>query len=149
MKNRLLILRFSRGFFLTLAFLIHTLVGCSSDRVPVHPTKGRILVDGQPAYGAIVAFHPVGDVGLKGHKPFARANKEGHFEVNTYDTGDGVPSGEYKVTVIWPENPEARGPSPDRLKGRYAKPEDTTIQVEIQKSETTLPTIKIDTKKTR
>ena len=63
----------------------------------------------------------------KGNKPFARVSEDGTFAVTTYDTGDGAPAGEFKVTVYWPADPDARGPSPDRLKGRYRDPESTAL----------------------
>jgi hypothetical protein len=117
--------------------------GCSSGKdyveVPFFPVCGELTVNGQPGAGAFIRFHPVTPVGLsKGNKPFARAGADGRFAVTTYDTGDGAPAGEYRVTIIWPEDPEARGPSPDRLNGRDAAPEKSELRVTIKEAENTL-----------
>jgi len=112
-----------------------TLASCSDKEyveVPVYPASGTLTVEGEPAYGAYVTFHPVDDVGMtKGNRPFTRVSEDGTFTVTTYDTGDGLPKGNYNVTVTWPEDPEARGPSPDRLNGRYADPESSGLGVTI------------------
>jgi hypothetical protein len=114
-----------------------TLVSCSDKdyaEVPVYPASGTLTVEGEPAYGAYVTFHPVDDVGMtKGNRPFSRVSEGGTFTVTTYDTGDGLPEGKYDVTVTWPEDPEARGPSPDRLDGQYADPKSSGLQVTIDK----------------
>lgn len=120
-------------------FALFCAAGCTGGKdyveVPVYQVSGALSVDGKPAHGAYLLFHPVGDVGLKkGNKPFARVDEFGRFDVSTYETADGAPAGAYKVTVVWPENPDARGPSPDRLQGRYATPEKTTLQVSIDEN---------------
>jgi hypothetical protein len=108
--------------------------------VPVYPLTGSLHVEGEPAYGAYVTLHPIGDVGMtKGNKPFARVQQDGSFQISTYDTGDGAPQGEFSVTVVWPEDPEARGPSPDRLRGKYANPEQSDLKISIDPEMRTLP----------
>lgn len=116
--------------------------GCNSrpsyQEADVFPVSGSVSVDGKPAAGVVIVFHPQTDTGMtKGNKPFTTSGEDGTFEVTTYTTGDGAPIGEYIVTFIWPENP--RGPSQDRLKGRYAKPELSQITVTVQEGENQLP----------
>ncbi|XZE51640.1 hypothetical protein SH139x_003301 [Planctomycetaceae bacterium SH139] len=117
--------------------------GCSREdyaEVPVHPLQGSLFIDGAPAYGAYVTFHPAANVGMtKGNKPFARVDKDGRFTVTTYNSGDGTPVGSYQVTIIWPEDPEARGPSPDRLKGRYATTDKSELSVQVDATTKELP----------
>lgn len=133
-----------RTLLLLTCVLAICLCGCDEDdyaEVPVQPVTGKLLVKDRPAYGAYIVFHPSDSVGLtKGNKPFARASEDGSFTVTTYTSGDGVPQGDFKVTVIWPGNPEARGPSPDRLKGRYATPERSGLDVRINADTKELPT---------
>jgi hypothetical protein len=70
---------------------------------------GTVTVDGQPPTGDrhfplfVMAYDPKKP--LKGRQlPFStRCNKEGHFEFNTYGTGDGLPAGEYIVIFAWPK----------------------------------------------
>ncbi|WP_166827788.1 hypothetical protein [Thalassoroseus pseudoceratinae] len=126
----------------TLVFVGLLLSGCSSkpsyQEADVYPVSGSVSVNGKPAAGVIVVFHPQTDTGMtKGNKPYTTTGEDGTFQVTTYVTGDGAPAGEYIVTLIWPVNP--RGPSPDRLKGRYAKPEQSEIKVTIQEGENNLP----------
>src|SRR6516165_8301311 len=45
---------------LTLGAAVLFALGCGgSSRKAVHPVRGRVLVDGQPAAEALVTFHPV------------------------------------------------------------------------------------------
>jgi hypothetical protein len=130
----------------TLALLSTTLCSCrkSYQEVSVYPTSGKVTVKTVPAVGAYVTFHPEGDVGMtKGNKPFARADKDGAFQVTTYETHDGAPQGDYRVTVYWPENPDARGPSPDRLKGKYANPATTPLKATIDPKKVDLPAFEL------
>lgn len=128
---------------LIVCLLSSMMLGCEHDdfaEVPVHPVTGTLKVKGEPAYGAYIVFHPTDDVGMtKGNKPFARVKDDGTFIITTYLSDDGAPVGDFNVSVIWPENPESRGPSPDRLKGRYAKPEESGFQAHIESSTEELP----------
>ena len=109
--------------------------GCGGNdyqEVPIYPLSGSLFVNGMPAHGAYLTFHPGDNVGLsKGNKPFARVGEDGVFQVTTYDTGDGAPAGSFQVTVYWPEDPNARGPSPDRLRGKFASPENSPLTPNI------------------
>ncbi|MEW4562829.1 hypothetical protein AB1K70_09905 [Bremerella sp. JC770] len=125
------------GYFLTFA-------ACSTkpdyQEVETYPTTGSVTVQGEPAFGAIVVLHPTSDVGMtKGNRAFAKAQQDGTFALTTYVTGDGAPAGEYTATVIWPENPNARGPSPDRLRGKYANPASSDLTVSVKPGENQLP----------
>jgi hypothetical protein len=71
--------------------------------------SGTVTVDGQPPAADrhfplyVLAYDPKKPP--KGRQlPFStRCNKEGHFEFNTYSTGDGLPAGEYIVIFAWPQ----------------------------------------------
>lgn len=134
----------------TVLLLAGVLCGCGGRpeymETDVFPASGQLTVDGTPAYGAMVLFHPVSDVGMtKGNKPFSRVGEDGRFQVTTYNTADGAPAGEYRVTVVWPEDPNARGPSPDRLRGRYSQPETSELRAQIAGPETVLPAWELKT----
>lgn len=128
-----------------LAFCVFAVssLGCTGNdfaEVPVQPVTGKLLVQGEPAYGAYIVFHPSESVGMtKGNKPFARVSRDGTFSITTYTSDDGVPVGDFKVTVIWPEDPEARGPSPDRLEGRYKLPGTSGLEITIDADTQELP----------
>ncbi len=85
--------------------------------------SGSVTVDGQapeierrsPLY--VIAYDPKHPP--KGRQtPFlTRCDKKGHFEFNTYSTGDGLAAGSYIVLFAWPK---ADG---DALKNLYNDPD--------------------------
>lgn len=118
--------------------------GCSQGprRVPV---DGSVSVGGRPAEGAVVMFHPE-DPALA--TASGVADSQGKFKlVSGAETG--VPTGRYKVTVIWPDPSKkpteaqvmmgTADAGPDLLKGKYASRESSPLSVEISDSTQTLP----------
>lgn len=81
---------------LTLSILVCLgfLLGCSGgDMLPV---EGTVTLDGEPLEGAAISFVPA-----EGGRPCSgQTDAQGHFTLASYVAGDGVPPGEYKVTVI-------------------------------------------------
>jgi hypothetical protein len=84
--------------------------GCGDDlgyQFPVHPASGQVSWKGGPVKGAMVRFHPVDPQALQPPKgeegpPVALATEteaDGSFTMSTYFADDGVPAGEYVVTV--------------------------------------------------
>ena len=70
------------------------LLGCSGDGML--PVEGTVTLDGKPLEGAAVSFVPA-----EGGRPCTgQTDDQGHFTLASYVAGDGVPPGEYKVTVI-------------------------------------------------
>ncbi len=88
--------------------LLSAAVGCgnSSPTVPVFPTKGEVFVGSQPAVGARVIFHPLGDASAAQWPsgfPRATVGKDGGYTLETYGIEDGAPAGKYAVIIYWPE----------------------------------------------
>jgi hypothetical protein len=95
-------LRPSRAFGWALsALMVSLLAGCSDGRLPVNPVSGEVRVDGQPAKGASVVFHPVGTITAESVHPAALVDDQGHFQLTTYQEGDGAPAGDYEVAIVW------------------------------------------------
>jgi len=113
--------------------------GCGNGRLKVYPVTGQILVDGKPADGAFVVFHPQ-DGGKDAPRPSATTEADGTFRLTTYDTGDGAPAGTYRVTIVWRPRPKnhLEGDKPDRLKERYAVEANSKITANIEKAATNL-----------
>lgn len=87
---------------LGLAALLTVFPACSdSGTKPTFPVSGRVLYKGQPAKGAVVAFHPLGDNAQAKPRilPNADCSADGKFTLSTYNQHDGAPAGEYAVTV--------------------------------------------------
>jgi hypothetical protein len=78
-------------------------VGCRGEnRVAVNPVRGQVLYNGRGVPNATVIFYPLGDAAdkLKKMRPYAYADANGCFELKTFVTGDGAPTGEYEVGII-------------------------------------------------
>ena len=107
-----------------------------TDHQPVFPVNGKVLYQGQPAAGAIVAFFPLDDPFAL--KPHGKTGPEGEFQLSTYELNDGAPPGRYGVTIKWPgPNPRSNGEGdeeiqgPDRLGGRYGSPQASKWKIEV------------------
>lgn len=118
-----------------------TLVGCNWEppRLNVYPVSGSLLVDGRPADQALVYFHRT-DGGQT--KPFAKVAADGTFRPGTYTATDGLPAGEYALTVQWPtvkvvEGEERLGP--DQLAGRYSDPQKPVATIRVSAGENVIP----------
>ena len=104
----------------------------------LYAVEGKVLVNGEPAENLNVAFHPLaGDTNL--FCPVGRTNSRGIFHLMTRSDGDGAPAGEYRVTLVWPDGllDECECPDPalhDRLKGLYAKADQSKYQVRVGSS---------------
>jgi hypothetical protein len=67
--------------------------GDGEDRKPVYPVQGQLVVDGKPARGAYVLFHPVNDADPQATRPHGQVSQDGTFLLSTYRVNDGAPSG--------------------------------------------------------
>src|SRR5690606_19402348 len=84
--------------------MVLSAVGCGPPaevRPVLIPVQGSLLVNGKPAAGAMVVFHPAGGASIdeRGSRPKATVLPDGSFEVTTYQAGDGAPAGDYDVAV--------------------------------------------------
>jgi hypothetical protein len=95
-------------------------------------------------------LHPTDpQMGKAGLFPHGTADASGRFSLTTYEQGDGAPAGQYRATVTWPVAdyvPKTRqeredlltgGQPPDRLKGRYGRPERSAFVVTVEAGEDT------------
>lgn len=117
-------------------------VGCDAnpDRKRTYPVSGTVLVDGAPAANLAVRAHPTG--GMDQNDPTvssAFTDTAGKFTFSTFETGDGIPEGEYKLTFEWGEMNlmSMQYGGPDKLKNRYKDPgkSETVIKVGPQQPE--------------
>lgn len=99
-----------------------------------YPVSGRVLVDGTPAVRAVVSFHPQAphpDGKTYGGSTFT--DDDGAFRLTTFTAGDGVPAGEYVVTISakWESRNGQDVGVPDLFGGKYATPEKSTLKVTV------------------
>lgn len=102
--------------------------GKADNRKPTFVVSGKVLDGTKPLANVAVVFHPVGE---DGPKPRGKTDAEGMFSLTTYDTADGAPAGEYRVTLeLWLAGRPDEGPS-NRLPAKLAKPESSAIQTTV------------------
>lgn len=127
-------------------WLLVLAAGCSASTEKYIPTKGRLLVGGQPAVGAKVTLIPDGGGDLK---PLGKVGEDGTFALTTFSplsgkSHDGAPAGRYTALVTWVPDPSAatleEGAS-DRLGNRYRDPQTSGLAVEIREEGGDLPVI--------
>jgi len=130
--------------------------GCSGEgdaTVPVYPTTGRVVFEGQPAAGAFLTFHPkepnAAGPGNQTPPPTATAGADGAFSLTTATKDDGAPAGEYVVTVQW-NRPVKRGDElvagPDVIPKRYGRPETTPLAATVRETANMLEPFEITKK---
>ncbi|PQO31401.1 hypothetical protein C5Y96_13765 [Blastopirellula marina] len=79
---------------LSITICLGILLGCSGSGML--PVEGTVTLDGKPLDGAAISFVPA-----EGGRPCSgQTDAQGHFTLASYVAGDGVPPGEYKVTVV-------------------------------------------------
>jgi prepilin-type N-terminal cleavage/methylation domain-containing protein/prepilin-type processing-associated H-X9-DG protein len=114
--------------------------------VPLFPGSGAVVVDGRPAAGVEVRFHPLdAPDDPDAPRPFAVSGEDGRFHLGTFERDDGAPEGRYRATLFWPDRPPGATPPGDRLGGRYNDPRRSTFEVTIAPSENRLPPFEADT----
>jgi hypothetical protein len=89
----------------------------------------------------MVSLHPVEPppAGEEAVHPIGYADEQGNFKLTTYETNDGAPPGQYKVTIIWFKEVEERmGEQPNLLPAKYSNPETSNLTVTITEGPTVL-----------
>ena len=120
-------------------------VGCSKGGPKLQKVTGKLLVDGQPAPGANLLFFTPGQKG--GLVPSANTGPDGSFEIYT-NSKPGVMTGNYNVTVVWPDpakveealkDRSGKSDPPDLLGGKYSIPDSSPLKAEIGSGTKELP----------
>src|SRR5262245_61947820 len=85
----------------TLLLLSPLSCGSSTAQKKLFPVRGTVLLDGKPAEGALVTLQPTDASVGTAIAPRGQVQADGSFAIATYKPGDGAPTGEYKVTILW------------------------------------------------
>ena len=144
----------TRQWYMWVVLVTVACLGCGGEpkggtRLDVFPVSGEIFFDGEPAKDAMVLLHPETPHEVpEGSRPIsstAQVDENGKFVVSTYSSEDGAPAGKYKVTVTWAQavGMSGRLDGPDKLKGRYSDPAQSTIEFEVADSAVTVPRIEL------
>ncbi|MEI8017275.1 MAG: hypothetical protein WCH39_03695 [Schlesneria sp.] len=130
------------------------IVGCSR-RSPsgMHPVRGTVFVDGQPAHYATVSLTPVDK--SDGRLPSGgMVDEDGEFRLTTLKQFDGAEPGDYWVAISWckPKDPNRSEVEygPELLPKKYQNPAESglkELRVTIEEGDNELPPFEISTKK--
>jgi hypothetical protein len=119
-------------------------------RKPTFPVTGQVVVDGKSPGEAIkIECHPVG--GMDQEHPSVSQTMtapDGKFEIATYETGDGVPQGEYVLTFMWGKMNliSMSYGGPDKLNNRYSDPKQSEFKFKVEDKPVDLGRIELTTK---
>lgn len=87
-----------------LLFGLAILSGCGgSGKLDVYPVKGKLTLDGEPFGPTSILLAPTTPPSLNDpnstHSAAGKVDASGNITFSTYEPGDGVPAGEYRVVV--------------------------------------------------
>ena len=104
-----------RGMFVFGALFVA--VGCNSDRVRVHPVRGKVTFEGKPMpWGGSMALVPLSN--QPGKAAGGEIMSDGSYHLSTYTDGDGSMAGDFRVVItqVTHKEPErtADGVAPSR-----------------------------------
>ncbi len=108
----------------------------SEPRKAVSPARGQVFLEGKPAAGALVVFHPVDDPTPNALDPRAVVERDGTFILSTHNAHDGAPPVRYAVTVHDVRNATEEGGPPAaasrRIPTRYANPTTSGLEAQVR-----------------
>ena len=98
------------------------------------PAGGTVLYQDKPVRNATVVFY----VGEGGETASGTTDEHGTFTLTTAEESDGVPPGQYRVTVSLADEADEEdvsedrpGPSGERIPAKYARPETTKLEAVV------------------
>lgn len=142
--------------FTWIALSVMGLIGCGptgpqgGPRVETIPVTGKVIVDGAPAAYLRVLAVPNDAAGALPMDSACITTTEGMFSLSTYESGDGVPVGSYKLIFSWGQINLMNGQySGDKFKGKYsdASKSEYSLTIESGDKPLDLGTIELSTTK--
>jgi len=115
-------------------------IGCGKPTSTEVPVSGHVTINGKPAVGATVVFHPVNPgKDATTARPAGRVDEKGDFQVAIPKSEDGTVGGEYRVTVTQFVSTAAKTaqegdniPLVNRLPGKYANAQTTPVSTVVK-----------------
>jgi hypothetical protein len=120
----------------TLALLAVSCSGRDYGDRPPYAASGKVMVNDQPAKGALVILYESPPVPGR-PAPQGTVGDDGTFVLSTYDPGDGAPAGDYKVSITW--RTSRKEGAMDRLNRAFANAETSGLVAKIEKKSNVLP----------
>jgi hypothetical protein len=125
--------------------------GCGSSGPPLYPVRGKVLLNGEPAAGTLVVFHPKSEQEFK-HRPSGRVADDGSYVISTFGEGDGAPPGAYTVTLSTSASRTERvgakkgGLIENRLPKKYGDPKTSPLTATVTAGPTEIPPFEVQKK---
>ena len=111
---------------------------------PTFALQGWVTLEGKPVEGAMVRFYKK-NLTMEGKFDFVgdgMTEADGTFGVSTYKAFDGIPAGEYTVTVVSSANLEdGTKPTANKLPARYARTATTPLRVVVKTDDKSVVTL--------
>jgi hypothetical protein len=141
-----------RYLLLGLGLLLLFCLACSSGKRKLYPVRGKVLCDGQPAEGAVIALHPLDASKPAQEGPTSRVKADGSFSIGTVDPEDGAPPGEYKVVILWlTADAELQliktGRYPNKLPEMYGDAKTTPLRIQVKEGLNDVPPFELQSAK--
>jgi 3',5'-cyclic AMP phosphodiesterase CpdA len=106
-----------------------------------HQLSGKVTFEGKPAANATVRFYRVDPAAPNQPRYVADGltEEDGSYLVSTYKAFDGIPAGDYKVTIVQTGGYSGGGrKEANSLPARYADPKTTPLRVEVKAAANTI-----------
>ena len=137
---------------LTLAMLVALFAGCDNGMPRTIPVRGQVLFDGKrPPAAGTVYFTLARDAGAGTMRPgIGDFDAEGRFSVTSFDPGDGLLPGAYKLRVeCWATPPNMEGkPVKSHVPARYSDAERSGMDLSVDSGASSYElTVHVDTQK--
>jgi hypothetical protein len=118
----------------------------AKERRLCYPADGTLLLNGQPVENAEVVLHymvPPAEQAKAGNKKLMRSSDgltdaQGRFYLSTYTNGDGVPAGDFVVTLTPFKSRTGLPVQAPVLDKKYAKPETSPLRAQIKEGKNEL-----------
>lgn len=83
----------------TMLLLSLLLVGCGQPKPNMVPVTGKVTQAGQPVTAGSIYLHAASADAYQKDTPSSMLQLDGSFTIKTFPFGEGVPPGDYKVTL--------------------------------------------------
>jgi hypothetical protein len=111
--------------------------------------RGQVLVDGQPADGAIIKLIDLTKIKAADSLPKGTvADAQGRFAIGEQSSPESsvLTPGAYALLVAWMKTPDTGGLAEDRLNERYLAPENPALRIELKSESIELGAIRLTTR---
>jgi len=109
--------------------------GLIRKKVPLFPTAGTLMLDGQPLAAATVSFYSLNKDTMKyTHVCDSLTDIDGKFRMSTYAAFDGAPAGEFRATVVFTGKGYYDGelPAKNLIPAKYGKPDTSGLLITLK-----------------